>query len=259
MRRTWWISLRTLQCHEFNRTFRLLSSRPINWFEKYDLLRKLEIRALKQFIKLGSQLLLAYLLYSSLKDESEIRISILNFEASVPAAYFLAFASLLFVLAVVALCHLTAMISIKATESGKLLVPGFSVNVYSLMKDDNEDLSLGLSYHNNRFFKERMPVTAFLSLGLFICIVGTLIPLLAIGCYLFMEQLSLVKFATLSTLELVSSAIGITIVCFGIFYFLLFHVPLPYGKNTYAIRWGFLAQIYRPLLHPRGQNWMKGE
>ena len=256
MKRTWWISLRAIKCHEFNSTFRLLERDNSNWAKKFNLLRKLEKSSIKQFFKFGAQLTLAYLILSSLQSGISLAFQVSEFSVSLPIAYFLALASFVFLFTVISFCHLAVVMTLKARESGKILIPGFSTNAYALITGDDDDMSLGIPLHLNRFLKELIPVLSVLSAGLLVSIVVLLIPLFAFGGYLLHEQSMLLENQNIGILEWVAALLGNLVVAFGALYLVLFFVPLPFRKDRYSIRWGFLYNLPRSGRHPQSHVWL---
>lgn len=256
MKKTWWISIRKLKCHEFHTTLRKVEGQ-LSWSEKLKLLEKLQSRAITQFVKLSGYVVLAYLLVTSLKDGEKLALKVQTFEVSLPAAYFLSITSLVFLLTTIAFCHLTVAMFLKANEGARNLNHGFSSTIYSLIKLESDDLAFGLTQFRNTFFRELFPISAVLAIGTFLGMVGALIPLFALGAFVAIQQIDLIQNTQPSLFELLASTSGIAFVLFSFLYLVLYNLPLPVQKNKFLIRWGFLIKLPNSGGHPQAAEWLQ--
>lgn len=249
-----YVSIKQLKCHEFHTTLRKLDRKENLWIRRFDILSEIEANATQHFVKMSSFGLLAYLLVTSLRTEELLQLKIQNFEVSIPVTYFLTAASFLFLLIAVSFCHLSVAMSLKARESGKIILPGFSASIYGLLRGKKDDLSLGLPVYSNFFIKERIPVSGFLGFTLLAGILAMLIPLVSLGVFLFREQYGLL-FAKVPIVEMISVFFGCLLISFSGLYVVLFHLPLPTKKNLSHIRFSFLIYLTQSL-HPRSKDWL---
>lgn len=256
MRRTLWISLKRLKIHEFDTTLRRLGPPENTWVRKFEILQELESDAIKTALKTFGTLLLSYLMLTSLKSEGTLSFTIQTFTASVPLSYFLASVSLLFLVSILIFCHLSVAMSMKAKQSGKKLVSGFSSSVFGLISGRKDDSSLGIPMSSNYFIKEMMPVSGFLSTIALLCILISVVPIFAYGILIGIEAYSLALTEDLSVLDRLVAFISMLVISFSIIYFVLFHVPLPTRKNTEQLRWSFLWPLRNDHLHPMADRWL---
>ncbi|TCO68304.1 hypothetical protein [Rhodovulum euryhalinum] len=254
--RTKWISIKKLKAHEFNTTLRKLHRGENTWARRFEILSALEENATQHFIKICGQILFAYLIVTSLRTENLLQIKIQDFEASVPVAFFLMVSSYIFLLASISFCHLSVAMSLKIGEVGRFLLPGFSTNVYSLLKGKKDDISLGLSEYQNPFISERLPVSRILSMAILLCILGSLIPLGAFGFFILQQQTILLLSDNINAVERTSAAFWCLLTSLSFVYVTVFHTPLPVKKNKRQIRWNFLWYLPNGV-HPRIDSWLK--
>ena len=234
------ISIKRLKEHEFHTTLRKLDKKENNWPRRFEILAALESNAIKNFLKFCLNILIAYLMLTSLRSENLLTVRIQSFEASVPASYFMAAASFLILLGTISFCHLTVVMSLKIRESARMLLPGFSTSVYELLLGDQDSVALGITEYKNYFFKEIIPFSTTLSIGVLIGIFTTLVPIAAFGYLLLVEQIGLLVSGDVLLVEMIALCLGIFLVAFSALYVLVFHIPMPTKKNTRQIRWNFL-------------------
>jgi hypothetical protein len=254
-----WISIKRLKEHEFHTTLRRLDRSENTWTRRFEILSQLETAAIKGFTKLAGAIFISYLVLSSLRSGDLISIKFGTFEASIPATYSLAISSYIFLFGCISFCHLSTIVSLKAKESARLILPGFSTSTYSLLKGKEDDVSLGLTVYNNRFFSEKLPISTILGNILLMGIVAVLIPLSAVGIYLLDTQIELFLSQEISNWEKISIAVGGLLIVFSFIYAILFHIPLPTKKNAYSIRWGFLILLVPRGSHPRAASWLSDQ
>jgi len=249
-----WISIKRFKCHEFHTTLRKLHREESSWPRRFEIISELEEKAAMHSIKMCAQVLLAYLLATSLRADDLLRVKVMAFEATIPAAYFLFASSFLFLITAASLCHLSVIMSLKSKESGKMLLPGFSSSIYGLLRGKQNDVSLGIPLFLNYFIEERFPVSGFLSFSLLLGLFSVFIPLTAFGYFILDQQLCLMGKSELFFLERIAAGGGIAITILSFLYVVLFHTPLPVKKNTRQIRWGFLVHLNNTP-HPREGHW----
>lgn len=242
--------------HEFRTTLRLMYKDDNSWPNRFGLLATLESKASKQFLKACSQVLIAFLLLTSLQVDDSLTVKIQSFQASIPVTYFLTATSFLMLITALVFCHLSAVTSLKAREHGKILLPGFSANAYGLISGNDNDFSLGVALYNNFFIKEKLPISSILTYGVLLGLAAALLPLAAFGYLLFDKQLELFLSPEVIAIERIAVLFGMTFIALSFAYVLLFHLPFPVTKNTSQIRWNFLCPLTIGL-HPQAPTWLK--
>lgn len=251
------ISIKRLKVHEFHTTLRRMHPDNNTWTQRFEITGEIEERAIQQFIRLCGPLVLSYLILTSLRTGRLLSIKVQTFEASVPVAFFFTLSSFLFLLTIVAFCHLSVAMTLKANESGKIVLSGFSTNIYGLLKGKENDYSLGLTQFTNFIVKERLPVSSFLGSAILLGLLASLIPLGAFGYYSLIEQAEIFLDEGFPLVERVSALLGSALIALSFLYVTLFHIPLPTTKNTSHLRWLFLRRLWGRV-HPR-ENFWRGE
>jgi len=236
------ISIKRLKIHEFNTTIRLIGKEDDSWVKRSTIYSSIQEKAIKHFLNGVGKLLLAYLIATSLRDGNVISIKISNFEASLPASYYLFAVSLILLFTAVAFNHLSCALTLKVMLAGRLVVSGFSANMYDLLNDHSEN-SLGIATFQNGFLKEVLPVSSFLSSLLVFGVIAVLIPIAALAVFLFVELTALALNVELGIPERLTACAGALIALLSGLYVLLFHIPLPMKKNATRIRWRFLYNL----------------
>lgn len=254
-RRYYFISIRRLKIHEFNRTFRYFD-KPGNWFDKFMKLSQLQDNAIKSFLKLVSPLIVMYLILTSLNSDGQVGVSIQGYSAKIPTAFLAVLASLNYLVAGLSFAHLSAIFSLRARQSGKILLPGFSSNVFGLLSGHDEN-ALGIPLADNTFLKELIPVSRGLTYIILIALLAVIMPYFAFGYFLVGIQWELVETHGISLFEKTTAVIGVGLTLSSITHVVLFHTPLPMRKNVYSIRWGFLSKISDKYPHPQIDRWVK--
>ena len=249
------ISIKNLKCHEFHTTIRKLHRDNNTWSGRFEVLSGIETQATKQFIQMFAQNVVAYLILTSLRAGNMLEIKVISFEASIPASYFMAASSFLLLLTAISLCHLSVAMSLKARESGKLLLPGFSASIFSLIVRKENGLSLGITMFSNYFVKEVIPISSFLASGILLGLFSMVLPLFAFGYYLFNHQLDIIFSNDILMIERVASCSGLALCILSLLYAVLFHLPLPCKKDTKSIRWNFLYLLPYEGPHPLVEKW----
>lgn len=236
------ISIKRLKIHEFNTTIRLVSKHDDSWTKRSEIYSSIQENAIKSFINGAGKLLLGYLVATSLRNGDLISLKMSNFEASLPASYFLFAVSIVFLFTSVAFNHLSCALTLKSRLAGKMILNGFSANMYDLLNNRSEN-SLGISTYANGFIKEIIPVSGFLAGLVMFGVFAVLIPVGALGIYLFTELSALSQNVELTLPERLTAVAGALISVASFLYVVLFHTPLPVRKNTSRIRWGFLYNL----------------
>ena len=255
MRKIRWVSIRRLKIHEYYSTSRIVFKGVDSWPRRYEAFADLESRAIKQFVKVVSQILLAYLIVTTLRNGNNIILKMDFFEASVPAAFFFATCSLLFLFATMIFCQLSAAMSLKIREGAKIVVPGFSSSMYGMMIGKSDDLALGVPVVNNYFLKFVFPLGTIFGYVMLLGLAVSLLPLIAFGGFIAFEQYNFFLDFRLPVLERTAAGAGATIVAASFSYLCMYHLPLPTRKNLHLLRWGFLAKITSGR-HPRSDAWL---
>lgn len=111
-----------------------------------------------------------------------------------------------------------------------------------MLKNRSEN-ALGISLFNNPYLKELVPISGLLGFMVLAVMMSALIPIVALGIFVFSEQLGLLQASNTHILEKIAAGVGSIIVFLSGLYVLLFHIPLPMKKNSFSIRWGFLYQL----------------
>ena len=246
MKQIKFISIKRLKIHEFDTTFRLLYPHGENWFKKRELISEIEAKAIKSFITVCAQILMSYLVVSSLTTGSLVSVTLFGSTASIPLAYALGVSSFIFVVAALQLNHLSAAISMKTRSAAKFLLHGFNVGAYDLSKG-RDDNALGIPVFSIGFLKEAIPILTLLGYLFIASLFVAILPILAYGAYLYFNQLELLVDKQLPLLERATSIVGILLLITSALSVVLFHLPIPFRKDTFSIRWGFLVR-----LHPLG-------
>ncbi|WP_226780469.1 hypothetical protein [Oceaniglobus trochenteri] len=250
------ISIRRLKVHEFDTTLRKLNRESNTWTGRYEILLNLEKKATRQFIKIYGQIVLAYLIITSLRSGDTLKVKIQSFELDIPLSYFLATTGVLFLISAISLCHLSVALTLKAREGGRVLISGFSANIYGLLQGNENDASLGISMFSNYFIKEIMPVSTMFALAFFFAFIAMLIPFGAIGYYFLTIQLDLLFTPGVTAPQKFSMVFGGLSIILSFIYTFLFHIPLPVEKNKGLIRWIFLNHLSKNR-HPMADKWLK--
>ncbi|MBK0328563.1 hypothetical protein I5535_14835 [Rhodobacteraceae bacterium F11138] len=254
--KTKWISIRRLEEHEFRTTLRKIRKDQEGWVSRYEILTSLEEDAIKNFMKFVGLMIMAYLISSSLRSGTLIKVQVQSFQASIPASYFLLASSFLFLISALSFCHLTVAMSLRIREGAKLVLYGFSPSIFGLIRGKKDDLSLGLSEFTNFFITHRLPLPALLSGLVGLSLVAALLPVVAFGIFLASQQLDLLRNVEVNILERLSSGFGLFLVILSLLYVPLFHIPLPTRKKLDHIRWNFLYPISNGQ-HPRAGDWIE--
>jgi len=139
--------------------------------------------------------------------------------------------------------------------SGRFFSHGFSSNIYGLIKGYDEN-SLAIPVVDNTFLRERFAISTIISIVLLLTLACLLIPYFAYGVHLTAIQVELLRSEGLHVFEKIAAAATICISAYSGLYFILFQTPLPYKKNAYSIRWGFLSIISNEYPHPRARTWL---
>ncbi len=237
-----WISLKRLRMHEVHTTIRLMQRERVTWPQRSEVFTDLQERSIKSFLRFAGPLLLGYLMATSLRSGNDIAVKISDFEASVPAAYFFLVLSFIFLLFAVAFNQLSLSLELKSSLARKMLLPGFSINAFEVLSK-RDDMAMGLPIVEYGFFREVLPITGIVGFLLMLCIWLMLLPFLAIGYFLFSELLVLVFYASTPSVERLAAAFGLLEIASAVLAVIVFHVPMPFGKNTPHVRWGFLYRL----------------
>ncbi|MGH1416880.1 MAG: hypothetical protein ACRBB0_25575 [Pelagimonas sp.] len=241
-RKHYFISLKRLKTHEVHTTIRLLNNSGFSWTETSKIFSDIQSGAFKSFGVFAGQLLLAYIVGSSLRRGNSVGVSFQGIEAAVPTSFFFATSSFFFLITCLAINHLSVALTLKSSLASRMLLHGFSINAYDAI-DDKSGVTLGIPILSNSSFRESLPIGRFLSILVLICTLVMLIPVFAIGCYFLLEQLHLFEDRALSLFERLSAGAGVLIVLTGFACFLFFHIPIPFKKDTRYIRWNFLYKL----------------
>ncbi|UWP92581.1 hypothetical protein K3X13_01570 [Aliiroseovarius crassostreae] len=253
--KTKWISIKRLKMHEFDTTLRRMNPNEQTWLRKLEVLCDLENKAILQLVKFAGQILAAYLIVTSLRDNNLLSISLFQIKASIPVAYFLSVTSFLFLLFIIAFNQLSVAMSLRVRHGAKLVLPGFSVEVLRQLKGYSEN-SLGIPLFMNSFIKEKLPISNFLSTALLMVIFSLSIPFIVFGGFILNEQLAISLDAEAYVLERISCGFGAFSITLSILYLLLFHIPFPVKKDAKSIRWGVLWYLAPVEGHPREADWL---
>ncbi len=257
-KKIWWISLRNLKSHEFNTTIRKLGPEENSWFNKYELLSKHQNKAIEDFIKASARVLIAYFLISSLQHEDSILIDVFDVSISAPAAYFLSATSFVFLVATLAFNHLTTAVQLRNRQVASVQRSGFSGNIFGMVRGHDQN-ALGIPSVSNSFFREMFPTTRFLGFSFLLLAFSPLLPIGAAGVYFASLQVDLIFAEDLPLVEKVAAMLGLATISFSLIYVLFFHIPLPYRKNTFAIRWFVLNQLSLYWPHPQREALLSGD
>lgn len=248
------ISLRRLKIHEFDSTLRYVHKSG-SWVDLFQKLSDLQKNAIASFLKLCSPLILAYLALFSLNSDGVVGVTIQGVTAAIPTAHFAITTSLIFLFATLSLAHLLVVFSLRARQSARILLPGFSTNVFGWLHGHDE-IALSIPIISSDFLREIIPVSKLLTSFLSIAFLGLLIPFFAFGYYLASVQFDLLFLPEVSMHQKIAAVFGIGLVICSVLYFGLFHTPLPMAKDKYLIRWGFLCKISRHFPHPQAKKWL---
>lgn len=176
------VSIKRLKIHEFNTTIRLMSKEDDSWPKRSAIYSSIQEKAIKHFLNGVGKLLVAYMIATSLRDGNFISLKISNFEASLPASYYLFAVSIVLLFTSVAFNHLSCALTLKSMLAGKVLLSGVSANMYDLQHDRSEN-SLGIATYSNGFLKEVFPVSGFLTILITFGVIAVLIPIAALGVF----------------------------------------------------------------------------
>jgi len=250
------ISIKRLKMHEYHTTLRRMHPDERQWFKAYMTLNDFEKKSIQQIGKISTQLFLLYLTITSLRSGNNLSLSIFKIEASIPIAYALATASLMFFILATAVNHLSVVMSIRIRHGTKMKIPGFSAEVFRFLTNQNDN-ALGIPIFINSYIKHWLPVPTILGLSLLGVVSSISIPFFVFAGYVFNEQLSIAFDPTLPLAERASSGLGAIALVLSGLYVLLFHIPLPTKKDSFAIRWGVLYYLAPTGDHPRVKEWLK--
>lgn len=235
-----------------------MQKEPVSWPQRSEIYSKIQAQAVTTLIKFTGPALLGYLIATSLRSGDKIAIKLSNFEASVPASYFLLSLSILFLFLLIALNNLSTALSLKASIAGKILLPGFSIGAYEAIMGRDE-LSLGVPISQYGYWKEALGLSSVVIFFLSIILISLVIPFFALGFFLAQQQISILLDKNTNVIEMVASGFGILSVVSGILALFLFHLPMPFSKNQTHVRWGFLWRLpIQPSDEERTDRWLNG-
>ena len=249
------ISLRALKKHEFRTTLRYIRASGAIWHDIYVKLGDLQNKQTATLIKSCGGLFLYYLALSSLGDIDQVGITLQGYSASVPTAVVTVVASVGLYFILLQAQSLVMVIKLRSEEGAKLSLRGFSMNAYGFYHDQDE-MALAVPVLSFGSFRERLPTSNLFSLMLLITVFALAIPLIGFWYYLLSFQLEIVLSTDIQFMYRAVAAFGVLMRGFSLAYLILFNFPMPFKKNTFAIRWGFLVRNYLDGNHPRIANWL---
>ncbi|KQB97238.1 hypothetical protein AL073_09330 [Loktanella sp. 1ANDIMAR09] len=252
------ISLRALKKHEFRTTLRYIRATGATWHDIYVKLGDLQSKQTATLIKSCGGLFVYYLVLSSLGDIDRVGITLQGYSASVPTAFVTVVASVGLYFILLQAQTLVMVIMLRIEEGAKLSLRGFSMNAYGFYHDQDE-MALAVPVLSFGSFQERLPTSRLLSLMLLIVVLALTIPLFGFWSYLLRFQLEIILSNDVQFIYRAVATFGVLMLVFSLVYLILFNVPMPFKKNTFAIRWGFLVRNYLGGNHPRIAHWLDEE
>lgn len=256
MRRYWWISIRRLKAHEFNRTLRLIKQAGSSWLEVRESLDRSQKNSAKGATKLFSSALVLCAILNSFGTPDNVSLTIQNFTTLVPSGLVTLSASTALLFFTLQLQNTLMIMSIRATDGARIRYHGFSVDAYDeYHKGEGFGLSIPVLYPG--FLKPKIPIPNIILF--FICAVFLfgLIPLCALAYFLAAFQMDILQNAAFDLINWFPALCGLITVAIAIGYLVLFNLPIPMMKSRTQIRFGFLYRISRTFPHPRADLWLK--
>jgi hypothetical protein len=212
------------------------------WSDKNQALWKIEDAAKLQLLKAAKLLSATYLILSAFRAGNDLSLGIFGIDASLPAGHFLAIAGLSFHFSSLTVCHLSAAMTLRARHAGKLLAPGFSTGMFNLLQE-KEPLALAIPVIPKGFFTDRLRASGFLSLLILFSLSLLCVPYIAYGAYLHTFGIDIVNSDTTQWHEKLASCVAIIAPIFALLQILIYHLPLPFKKDSHFIRWGILHKL----------------
>lgn len=243
MRKTYWISLRKLKVHEYFTTFRYLRDRECNWAKELEIAVRLQNRAQKVLSKACMGMLGYYLIISSLLNDNIISIKVNDLDISLPAAFMTSSFSVFYLINMFFLNNLIVTMMVRIQISLKFRSSGFSSDVYQSIIWEDENHAHSMPFVSNWFFESRIDINNFIGILIVICTAVLLVPLFSLGIYLINLQLTLLS-DLVSIVEIIACIFGVGLISLAFVYFLCFHLPIPYKKNSDFIRYLFLPKVF---------------
>lgn len=256
--KTKWISLRRLKEHEFQTTLRYIRETGENWHNVYVRLGQLQSDVTKKVVKLLTTVLVFYLILISFADTENVVVTFYGVTASIPTGFVTVTASLFLFLIAQHFQTFWMVMQTRIREGLRVKLPGFSMNSYGFYHDQDE-MALVTPVVLNNFLKPRFgipSVLSFLSLAVFFAVA---FPFLGMWYYLADLQLHILLSEPIGALSQAASVFGLFTLFVTIAFLLLFNVPLPMARNSFAIRWGFLSRLYPVGQHPQLKVWLDSE
>jgi len=251
-----WVSIRRLKIQEFFLTLRYIKDGGASWHDIYLRLGEIQEKTSKAFLKSLSPLLISYLLLVSLSDDRTISITFQSITASIPTSFATLVSSLAVFVSFQQLQSAVMMISIRSTESARLRLYRFSANAYGLYHGQ-DDMALSVPVLQNFFLKEKLPISKLLSSMMLLTYSLILVPMMAFYIYLLNLQIDIVLTSEAPLLEHIAATLGVMTLVFAAIFIILFNIPLPFAKNKFGIRWGFLCNLYPMSRHPQLGIWLE--
>ncbi len=252
------VSLARLRLHEAYTTMRLLFPHGSNWVGAYESVARNKARALRQLVKSWSLMLFLFLLMNSLREGSNISLTIGDITASIPLPYILAISAVIYFLSFIAFIQYWLLNSLQSQYAQQVKIHGFNHVLYPALTRDEEDLSLGLPPGLNLFLKERYPFSKIAETIVAIVFCVLVVPLVAFSFFLIGTSIDLTLNHTLSFVEGLSVLLAVAVVVLIPLYLCIYFVPMPHEKNTEWIRWIFLYDKYSRW-HPQVEKWVQND
>ena len=121
----------------------------------------------------------------------------------------------------------------------------------------NDELHLATPNIGYGSFKEKLPISATLTLVSLVVMGALIAPLIALWIYLLSIQLGILAAAQITMIFKAPAVFGLFALIATLAYLIFMNLPLPFTKNLMSLRWGFLVKNYPVGQHPRIPNWIR--
>ncbi|SDE90339.1 hypothetical protein SAMN04488117_101668 [Celeribacter baekdonensis] len=256
MKRTHWISLRSIKVHEFTQTLRFLKKSGHQWPEILTRLSQIQQESTRKAFKSLGMPIAFYYAIKTFGDTTEVAISFNELKLAAPAGLVSMFASITIPFVVLYLQNAFMAIIVRAREVGRIHVRNFSVSAYSQFNGD-EEFGLSIPSLPFGFFEEKFPASKILEIILLLLLLFMFLPIFLLSVFLVKYQYEVLMTAETGFTNNLGASLGLISIGSALIYIVLFNCPLPMRKNVPHIRWGFLYRVSKIIPHPQLEKWLQ--
>ncbi len=250
----YWISIRRIKNHEFQKTPRHIRTTGLPWGDIYLRLGELCTESTQRIVKLSTSLLLQYLALASLANSQTVSVTVSGTTFSVPSAFLTMTASLNWFVLALNIQSLAMLIILRSSESIKHRLHGFSAGAYGLYCGQDE-MFLSSPAFFSIFILDRTNVSSMLGNGTVLCFSTLLLPFFGAWIFLIELQLDILRNSTL-VVHFLAALMGIAVLGFSLLYLIVFNIPVPVKKHSEMIRWILLSRLHPHGKHPKVSDWL---